>query len=64
MSRSAKRPTRTKIGGNLWWTTYATGGTVDGKVGRQARKYMLMDDGLYRRTMDGLLLKYLNKDQA
>jgi hypothetical protein len=37
---------------------------VDRKVGRHALKYTLMDDGLYRRTMDGLLLKYLNKDQA
>jgi hypothetical protein len=38
--------------------------TVDRRIRRQALKYTLMDGELCRRTMDGLLLKCLSKDQA
>jgi hypothetical protein len=38
--------------------------TVDRKIRGQALKYTLMDGELYRRTMDGLLLKCLNEDRA
>lgn len=36
----------------------------DRKVRRQALKYTLLDDELYRRTIDGLLLKCLGPDQS
>jgi hypothetical protein len=35
----------------------------DKKVQRQALKYVMMGDELYRRTTDGLLLKCLGKEQ-
>jgi hypothetical protein len=35
-------------------------GATDRRLHRQALKYILVDDELYRRTMDGLLLKCLN----
>jgi hypothetical protein len=42
----------------------APDGTVDQKIHRQTLKYTLMEGELYRRMMDGLLLKCLNKEQA
>jgi hypothetical protein len=36
----------------------------DRKVRRQVLKYTLLDDELYRRTIDGLLLKCLGPDQS
>jgi hypothetical protein len=35
-----------------------------GKVQRQALKYVVLDDTLYRRTIDGLLLKWLGSEQS
>jgi hypothetical protein len=40
------------------------GSTRDRKRRRQALKYTLMNDELYRRTIDGLLLKCMNEEQA
>jgi ribonuclease HI len=37
---------------------------VDKIVWRMAFKYILIDNDLYRRTVDGILLKWLDKDQA
>jgi hypothetical protein len=37
---------------------------ADRKVRRQALKYVMLDNTLYRRTIDGLLLKYLGSDQS
>jgi hypothetical protein len=37
--------------------------TTDKKIKRQAFKYMSLDDDLYRRTIDGVLLKYLGGEQ-
>jgi hypothetical protein len=37
---------------------------ADRKVRRQALKYVMLDNTLYRRTMDGLLLKCLGSDQS
>jgi transposase InsO family protein len=37
---------------------------VDTKVWRHALKYVLLDNTLYRRTVDGLLLKCLDSDQS
>jgi hypothetical protein len=34
------------------------------KVWRQASKYVILDNTLYRRTIDGLLLKCLGSDQS
>jgi hypothetical protein len=38
--------------------------TVDRKVQRQSIKYTIMDGALYRRTIDGLLLKCLSEEEA
>jgi hypothetical protein len=38
--------------------------TRDKKIKRQALKYMSLDDDLYRRTIDGVLLKCLGEEQA
>jgi hypothetical protein len=38
--------------------------TIDKNIKRQALKYMLLDDDLYRRTIDGVLLKCLGGEQA
>jgi hypothetical protein len=38
--------------------------TTDKKVKRQVLKYTSFDDDLYRRTIDGMLLKYLGEEQA
>jgi hypothetical protein len=38
--------------------------TTDKKVNRQVLKYMLLDDDLYQRTIDGVLLKCLGEEQA
>jgi hypothetical protein len=38
--------------------------TTDKKVKRQMLKYMWTDDELYRRTIDGVLLKCLGEEQA
>jgi hypothetical protein len=38
--------------------------SVDRKVRRWMFKFTLVDDELYRRTTDDLLLKYLSPDQA
>jgi hypothetical protein len=40
------------------------GHIADRKVWRQALKYVMLDNTLYRRTTDGLLLKYLGLDQS
>lgn len=40
------------------------GQTRDRKIRRQALKYVLLDDELYRRRIDGLLLKCLGSDQS
>jgi hypothetical protein len=40
------------------------GHIADGKVRRQALKYVMLDNILYRRTIDGLLLKCLGLDQS
>jgi hypothetical protein len=37
---------------------------ADTKVRRQALKYVVLDNTLYRRTIDGLLLKCLGSDQS
>jgi hypothetical protein len=37
---------------------------VDRKVQRQALKYVVLDNTLYHRTIDGLLLKCLCSDQS
>jgi hypothetical protein len=38
--------------------------TTDKKIKRQALKYMSLDDDLYQRTIDGMLLKCLGEEQA
>ena len=38
--------------------------STDKAVRRLAFKYMLPDDNLYRRTVDGILLKFLDEDQT
>jgi hypothetical protein len=38
--------------------------TMDKKVKWQVLKYMLIDDDLYQRTIDGVLLKCLGEEQA
>jgi hypothetical protein len=38
--------------------------TRDKKVHIQAMKYVIMDDELYQRTVDGILLKCLGKEQS
>jgi hypothetical protein len=38
--------------------------TTNKKIKRQALKYTLLDDDLYRRTIDGILLKCLGGEQA
>jgi hypothetical protein len=40
------------------------GKTMDKKVKRQVLKYMLLDGDLYRRTIDGVLLKCLGEEHA
>jgi hypothetical protein len=40
------------------------GHIVDRKVRRQALKYVLLNNTLYCRTIDGLLLKFLGLDQS
>jgi hypothetical protein len=40
------------------------GHITDRKVKRQALKYVMLDTTLYRRTIDGLLLKCLGSDQS
>jgi hypothetical protein len=40
------------------------GDTRDKKVHIQAMKYVIMDDELYQRTVDGILLKCLGKEQS
>jgi hypothetical protein len=40
------------------------GKTTDEKIKRQALKYTSLDDDLYRRTIDDVLLKCLGKEQA
>jgi hypothetical protein len=37
---------------------------ADRKVRRQASKYIMLDNTLYRRTIDGVLLKCLGSDQS
>ena len=37
---------------------------MDRTVRRMAFKYTMRDDGLYRRTVDDVLLKCLDEDQA
>jgi hypothetical protein len=40
------------------------GKITDKKIKRQVLKYMPLDDALYRRTIDGVLLKCLSEEQA
>jgi hypothetical protein len=40
------------------------GHIVDRKVRFEALKYVMLDNTLYRRTIDGLLLKCLGSDQS
>jgi hypothetical protein len=40
------------------------GHITDRKVRRQALKYVMLDNTLYRRTIDGLLLKCLGSDKS
>jgi hypothetical protein len=40
------------------------GKTTDKKVKRQVLKYTSIDDELYRRSIYGMLLKYLDEEQA
>jgi hypothetical protein len=40
------------------------GHIADRKVRRQALKYVILDNTLYRQTIDGLLLKCLSSDQS
>jgi hypothetical protein len=40
------------------------GMTMDKKIKWQVLKYTLIDDELYQRTIDGMLLKCLGKEQA
>jgi hypothetical protein len=40
------------------------GHIADRNVRRQALKYVILDNTLYRRTIDGLLLKCLGSDQS
>jgi hypothetical protein len=40
------------------------GHIADRKVRRQALKYVMLDNTLYRQTIDGLLLKCLGSDQS
>jgi hypothetical protein len=40
------------------------GHIVNRKVQRQALKYILLNNTLYRRTINGLLLKYLSSNQS
>jgi hypothetical protein len=37
---------------------------TDRKVQRRVLKYVMLDNTLYHRTIDGLLLKYLGSDQS
>jgi hypothetical protein len=53
-----------------YWRTHMVrylenaGHIADRKVQRQALKYVMLDNTLYRRTIDGLLLKCLGSDQS
>jgi hypothetical protein len=38
--------------------------STDKKVKQQVLKYMSLDDDLYQRTIDGVLLKFLGEEQA
>jgi hypothetical protein len=40
------------------------GKTTDKKIKQQALKYTLLDDDIYQRTIDGMLLKCLGEEQA
>jgi hypothetical protein len=40
------------------------GDTKDRKIRRQSSKYVMIKNELYRRTMEGLLLKCLDKEKA
>jgi hypothetical protein len=40
------------------------GKITDKKIKRQVLKYMPLDDALYQRTIDGVLLKCLSEEQA
>jgi hypothetical protein len=52
-----------------WWTPLVCylenpSHIFDRKVRRQALKYVVLDNTLYRQTIDGLLLKCLGSDQS
>jgi hypothetical protein len=60
-------------GGDMIWTDWRLlllecirdpGKTTDKKIKRQALKYTSLDVDLYRRTIDGVLLKCLGEEQA
>jgi hypothetical protein len=57
------------IGPNDWRTPLVhylenPGHIADRKVQSQALKYVMVDNTLYRRTINGLLLKCLGSDQS
>jgi hypothetical protein len=49
---------------SLWECIRDPGKTTDKKVKRQCFKYTSLDDDLYRRTINGVLLKSLGEEQA
>jgi hypothetical protein len=60
-------------GGDTIWTNWRLplleclrnpGKTMDKKVKRQILKYTSLDEDLYQRTIDGVLLKCLGKEHA
>jgi hypothetical protein len=69
---SVKEYDSVKGGDGIWidWTLPLLkcirdpGKTTDKKVKSHVLKYMSIDDELYRRTIDGLLLKCLGEEQA
>jgi hypothetical protein len=52
-----------------WWTTLVhslenPSHIADRKIQRQTLKYVMLDNTIYCRTIDGLLLKCLDSDQS
>jgi ribonuclease HI len=70
ISRTSNETSKTMTAGSDDWRTPLVrylenpGHIVDRKVQRQALKYVMLDNTLYRRTIDGLLLKCLGSDQS
>jgi hypothetical protein len=54
-----------KIGEKGWWNTSKNpSGTRDRKVKRQALKYTMIDEKLFRRSIEGSLLRCLSEEEA